>query len=204
MVSGARDETLRLWDVNGMSAVGEPLHGHETAVTGGVLNMGTQLVVSGSIYKTVRVWDFHTNTHQHSEKRRSVRGPLEEHTGWMNVAISSGGRMVLSNSNGTLQVWDVESGMAVGEPPRGHELGVSSVAISGDGRTVVSRSHDCTLRVWDVESGRAIGEPLPDFEGWVHIHSVAISTDGRTVVSGSSDHNGVDSKRISASVGLLL
>ena len=36
--------------------------------------------------------------------------------------------------------WDGESGESVGEPLRGHELEVTSVALSGDGRLIVSGS----------------------------------------------------------------
>ena len=71
------------------------------------------------------------------------------------------------------------------EPLRGHTEWVSSVAISSDGRYVVSGSADCTLRIWDVKTGECVGEPLG-----IHtdrVKSVAIISDGWYVVSGSFD-----------------
>ncbi len=67
---------------------------------------------------------------------------------------------------------------------KGHEDGVFSVAISTDGKTIVSGGEDGTVRLWD-NSGKAIGKPIKAHQGWVN--SVAISTDGQTIVSGGSD-----------------
>jgi hypothetical protein len=67
---------------------------------------------------------------------------------------------------------------------RGHEGGVGSVAVSGDGQTIVSRGEDGSVRLWDAE-GHAIGAPLRGHEG--EVYSVAVSGDGQTIVSGGED-----------------
>jgi hypothetical protein len=43
---------------------------------------------------------------------------------------------------------------------RGHRSGVSSVAVSSDGRRILTRSNLETF-VWDAESGRRVDEPIP-------------------------------------------
>jgi len=58
------------------------------------------------------------------------------------------------------------------------------VAVSGDGRWVVSASHDATLKVWDLETGRELRTLVGHSSG---VNGVAVSRDGRRAVSGSYD-----------------
>ena len=60
-------------------------------------------------------------------------------------------------SYNTVRVRDEEGGNAGGEALPEHEDVVTQVAVSADGRTLVSRSDDGTVRVWDAESGSAVG-----------------------------------------------
>ncbi|CDF34217.1 WD40-repeat containing protein [Chondrus crispus] len=83
------------------------------------------------------------------------------------------GYAVVGYDDGTLRLWI------------GHTHGVHSVAMSGDGRRVVSGSADKSVRVWDVETGAQIGDALVGHT--YAVVSVAISEDGRRVVSGSED-----------------
>jgi len=67
---------------------------------------------------------------------------------------------------------------------KGHLSAVTCVAISPDGRRVVSGSRDKTLKVWDVATGKC----LATLKGHSNsVCSVAISPDGRRVASGSYD-----------------
>ena len=66
----------------------------------------------------------------------------------------------------------------------GHSISVESVAISPDGKTIVSGSSDETIKIWDIQSGECL-KTLKGHSEWAD--SVAISTDGNTIASGSRD-----------------
>jgi len=65
----------------------------------------------------------------------------------------------------------------------GHTDFVSAVAVSPDGRFIVSGSWDRTVKVWDAQSGAL----LRSLKGHTSVSAVAVSPDGRFIVSGSQD-----------------
>jgi WD40 repeat protein len=66
----------------------------------------------------------------------------------------------------------------------GHTAGVFAVALSPDGRTIVSGSFDRTVKVWDARDGRLRRSLEGHTDGVI---AVALSPDGSTIVSGSDD-----------------
>jgi len=66
----------------------------------------------------------------------------------------------------------------------GHSGGVWSVALSMDGRIVVSGSRDKTIKIWDMLTGKELRTLTGHSDV---VDSVALSTDGQTLVSGSDD-----------------
>ncbi len=66
----------------------------------------------------------------------------------------------------------------------GHELGVRAVAVTADGRWVISASEDRTLKLWDLEHG-ALLRTLAGHRG--PVRAVAVTPDGKRAVSASYD-----------------
>ena len=66
----------------------------------------------------------------------------------------------------------------------GHENQIWGVAISRDGRRLLTASHDCTARYWDVDTGRLL-KVLRGHES--HVKDVAFLPDGRRGISGADD-----------------
>ena len=174
VVSGSGDHTVRLWDAQ----TGQPLRtlqGHECCVSSVALSADGRTVVSGGRDNTVRLWDAQTG--------ELLPTPQRGHSGQEgSVALSADGRTALSVSGtaGTgVRVWDAQTGRPLSTVQG--QAAIDRVALSADGRTVVSGGRDNMLRLWDAQTG----EPLLALQGpstW--FHSVALSADGRTVVSG--------------------
>jgi WD40 repeat protein len=59
-----------------------------------------------------------------------------------------------------------------------------AIAVSPDGKTVVSGYYDGTIRLWDISSGKEL-RTITGHKGW--IIKVAFTPDGKIIVSGSGD-----------------
>ena len=82
-----------------------------------------------------------------------------------------------------VRFWDAATGRPIGQPIE-HSGGVSSVAFSPDGRTILTGSMDKTARLWDAATGRQLGQPMPHL---TRVLSVAFSPDGKILLTGCAD-----------------
>ena len=81
-------------------------------------------------------------------------------------------KMVMANSNGTICIWDAESGEAL------KKLGNNgfAVAYSPDGKKIAMACGDGCSEIWDVESGKMQTKLL---QHWGAIKSIAYAPDGK-------------------------
>ncbi|KAF7366487.1 WD-REPEATS-REGION domain-containing protein [Mycena sanguinolenta] len=103
------------------------------------------------------------------------------------LAFSPDGKQIVSGSNdGTICVWDAESGEMITGPIYSHTMPVNSVAFSPDGKQIISGSDDNTVCVWNAENRERVAGP---FNGHTDgVRSVAFSPNGKQIVSGSADN----------------
>ena len=97
--------------------------------------------------------------------------------------VFESGRCACGSGWQTIRLWD-KQGNPIGQPFKGHEKAISSVAFGPDGNYIISGSDDKTIRLWD-KQGNLIGQPFKGHEDAVQ--SVAFSPDGKYIVSGGSD-----------------
>jgi WD40 repeat protein len=111
--------------------------GHTDYITSVSYSPNGMRVVTGSVDKTVRIWDV--------ESGAVVGEPLTGHRwGVRSVAYSPDGRHIISGSdNHTIRIWDAKTGAAIRNPLEGHTHWVWSVAYSPDGQHIISGSTDC-------------------------------------------------------------
>jgi len=90
--------------------------------------------------------------------------------------------ILLYSADGTIKLWDVESGALLWKG--WHTDLIEGLAFAPDGQRLASCADDATIRLWDVTSGRC----LCTLEGHTdHVCALAWSPDGRTVASGGFD-----------------
>ncbi|CDF34811.1 WD40-repeat containing protein [Chondrus crispus] len=161
-----------------MTDLGNDFETGSRKVTCGCVSMSKRYAVIGYDDGTLQFW---------SVSKKKVLWSVCGHESWVcSVAMSGDGKRAVSGSDDmSVRVWDVDTGLRIGDALTGHTGAVDRVAMSGDGKRAVSKSRDGSVRVWDVDTGRQIGDALTGHTGAVY--SVGMSGDGKRAVSGSYD-----------------
>ncbi|KAG2060531.1 WD40 repeat-like protein [Suillus hirtellus] len=115
--------------------------------------------------------------------RQTMRGHKSRVTGAVHLP---GGRRIMTCSwDGSLRLWDLESGAQIGEDWRDEEdEEVYGMALSPNGKTIVSGSGNGKVKLWDVKTGKVFAKWTGHTE---RVTSVCWSADGKRVLSGSRD-----------------
>ena len=173
LASADFDGTLRLWDTQARTTLGEPLRGHTNEVWGLSFSPDGKTLASSSFDGTVRLWDVQT--------ARQLGEPIDADVGAVrSVAFSPDGHTIaFGGSDDTVRLWDVLERRAVGAPLRGHRSSVMSVAFDRDGSTLASGGADRSVFLWNMRTGR--GTELGGHAG--KVVGVAFSPNGRMLAS---------------------
>jgi WD40 repeat protein len=154
--------TIHVWD----AVTGQTLRPPLCPPLGTVHELNTKQVYSAEISldgeyiffkntETIWICDAENNSVRGTFRLEdSDRDRLPFWNAW-SAAISPDGRHFICSDRERIWIWSMENGKAPCAPHRylpGHTSGVSSIAISLDGKHIVSHSNEGTIRVWDLES----------------------------------------------------
>ncbi len=192
---------IKLWDAN----TGEMLRhidGHRNWVLSLAFSPDGHLLASGSRDRTLKLWDPNTGELVHSIANAFSFhiGPLGQQD-WPPYAapltFSSDGRWLASGSGeGTIRLWDTETGTSIRVLP-GHSEDVFSLAFTPDNQLLASGSGDKTIKIWNTNTG----DLLTTLTGHTStVHSLAFSPDGVWLASASNDGTIKLWRRVSNSV----
>lgn len=194
LVSGSSDTTARVWNlgmVDPNMAV-RVLGGHTRQINSVAIHPDGHTVVTGSSDGTARIWDLNTADPNHAvQTLTGHQGPIYA------LAISVDGQTLVTGSwddsttkgDDTARVWDLsdpDPGASV-RVLRNITNGVRSLALSADGRTLVTGSTNGYGRVWNLSDPdpNTTVQYLIGHEGTVT--AVAVSANGQRVITASVD-----------------
>ncbi|KIK91998.1 hypothetical protein PAXRUDRAFT_830380 [Paxillus rubicundulus Ve08.2h10] len=117
---------------------------------------------------------------------------LHGHTHWVQELIFSKDvdelKIISTSSDETVRIWDAGTGKQVGEPLLGHAIETIGIAISTDGKKIVSGGEDGKIIMWSTEARTIIRIIKPRMSGGkLTIASSSFSPDDKTFACASWD-----------------
>jgi WD40 repeat protein len=161
-----------------------------------------RILATGNVDGTVRLWDTTDPAHPRQLSQvlvtRGLFGNSPDDTGVVAavVAFSHDGRVLASDSDGWVRLWDTTDPAhprQLGQRlTTGNRYGIAAAAVfSPDGRTLATANRDGTIWLWDATNPahlRSLGQlPTIGNSSGSIAYAVAFSPDGRTLASGNSD-----------------
>jgi len=190
-ISSCRGRTLLVWNSENGDKL-TSMDDHEGYVHSVAITPDGNRAVSASRDGTLKIWDLGNGSLIHTLTGHSGKVRITDHR----VIITPNGKYAISAADGKsmgIAMWDIDQGNEVGDLEES-ERGALALAVTPDGRNIVSGDIDSVLNVWDLENHRLVhtiqahsdqllipgGNPLYGI-------AIAITPDGQQVVSVSVD-----------------
>jgi WD40 repeat protein len=190
--SGGQDGTIRLWDTRDGKAL--KVLSQSAPVTALAVPRIPQTILTGGGDGLVRWLDARDGRERMALKGHS--GPVHD-LGVLERSEDNRERVVSVAEDGTVRVRTLAAAVAAKAGPgaaksaeaerilRGHKGPVRALAITPDGKTVLTAGDDATIRLWSARDG----SPVKVLSG-LHaapIVAVAVSPDGKVFLTGAAD-----------------
>jgi len=181
LASADGDQTIWLWDRESGQGWGT-LREHQGSVrtlafapAQAAMASGEALLASGGGDRIIRLWSITTQPRRAAHCVRQLIGHADEI--YALTFTQHGHRLVSSCGDGTIRIWDVQSGVPL-HHLTGHTAPVTSLTISPDDSTLASSSFDSTIRLWDLATGACLYVARG---GHIGNNAVAFSPDGQSL-----------------------
>ncbi|MEH2125748.1 WD40 repeat domain-containing protein [Nostoc sp.] len=183
LVSCGADSTIKLWHVGALDLI-DILHKHNGVVRCAAFTPDGRMLATGGDDRKILFWDL-------MQRQVAIALSLDD-TAAHSLVLSRDGETLVTGSYRKIKVWRTSPQTGIkslkdAQPLHilmGHSHIVCSLAISADGKLLVSGSWDQTIKVWQLETG----ELLHTLKGHRdRVYAIALSPDGQIIASGSAD-----------------
>jgi WD40 repeat protein len=176
IISGSRDNTIRLWESDKGIQV-RIFEGHTVSVNSIAISMDDKYIVSGGQDTTIRLWE--------KDSGKLIK-TFKGHNNYVtSVAISPDQKYIVSGSQDkTMRLWSMKLGKEIRRFRKIKDV-VESVDFSPNSKLIASAGRDGVIRLWDIDSEM----PKSDFKASNdRVNSVAFSPNGKFIACGSDDN----------------
>src|SRR5262245_44996713 len=170
ILTGSIDHTAILWEAGTAREIRRFI-GHTENVDSVALSKDARYALTGSGGEAARLWDTATG--------REIK---QFGTSSRAVAFMPDGQAVAIGASRSARLWDVKTGQQK-QQFDGHTEAITSIAVSSDGRFLITGSFDKTARVWDAVTGQQL-QLLAGHTAAVY--SVAFSPDAHYALTGGA------------------
>ncbi|MEH1966041.1 WD40 repeat domain-containing protein [Nostoc sp.] len=183
LVSCGADSTIKLWHVGALDLI-DILHKHNGVVRCAAFTPDGRMLATGGDDRKILFWDL-------MHRQVAIALSLDD-TAAHSLVLSRDGETLVTGSYRKIKVWRTSPKTGIkslkdAQPLHtlmGHSHIVCSLAISADGKMLVSGSWDQTIKIWQLETG----ELLHTLKGHRdRVYAIALSPDGQIIASGSAD-----------------
>jgi serine/threonine-protein kinase len=187
LLSVSDDETMRLWDVNGRSAI-QQFRGHTEPIDLVQWSPDGSLILSSDL-ATVRLWQADSG-----EEQSQLPGHFQTSAiNWVNDSQL----LTLGGSDNLVRMWDVTTNQQLGLLGNYGSSGeIRVVAWSPDNTQLAVLGSDDVVRIWDASSGKVVqalvghitrGARVGSGQTYQPVNDVIWSPDGRSLATAGSD-----------------
>jgi WD40 repeat protein len=182
LVSGGADSTIKIWHPGAQDLI-DILHKHNGMVRCVAFTPDGRMLATGGDDRKILFWDL-------MQRQVAIALSLDD-TAAHSMALSQDGQTLVTGSYRKIKVWHpLQQGRIINfdtEPHHiliGHSHIVRSLAVSADGKILISGSRDKTIKVWNLQTGELLRNLKGHRDG---VYAIALSPNEKIIASGSAD-----------------